>query len=180
MRHVVERCPRCGVEHEASADSLCKACEMPLRAGCRVHSRETGWLDGPACDRCAREAAHPPQQRRASALPCPDFSAAAAGAAPASFSQSTGGAPLELPPAPPRRTHTPLEHLFFMLLMMLLAAGGGAMLGVLAGFAFMLSGRGTLPDTALRFTLAGAIMGLLFGSVLSVRYIRSLRAPETP
>jgi hypothetical protein len=59
-RHVVERCPRCGVEHDISADSICEACDTPLRAWCRTHGREFGWLDGEACPRCAAEAARPP------------------------------------------------------------------------------------------------------------------------
>ncbi len=57
VRHVVERCPSCGVEHDLSAESMCEACRAPLAFWCRVHGRETGWLEGPACARCADEAA---------------------------------------------------------------------------------------------------------------------------
>jgi hypothetical protein len=75
VRHVVERCPSCGVEHDVSVDSICEACDTPLRAWCRAHSRETGWLDEPACDRCAKEdaprpaAAPPAAPIRAAAVP---------------------------------------------------------------------------------------------------------------
>jgi hypothetical protein len=71
-RHVVERCPCCGVEHDVSADSLCEACDTPLRAWCRTHSREFGWLDGESCPRCAREAAPrvaPPPRENPSSAP---------------------------------------------------------------------------------------------------------------
>lgn len=59
-RHVVDRCPSCGVEHEVRAHA-CEACATPLRAWCRVHGRETGWLDGAACARCAEETARTPR-----------------------------------------------------------------------------------------------------------------------
>lgn len=63
-RHVVERCPSCGVEHDDRADE-CDACGGALRYWCRVHGREAGWLHGPACPRCAEEAA------RRGRVPCP-------------------------------------------------------------------------------------------------------------
>jgi hypothetical protein len=60
MTHVVERCPSCGVEHDVSADSLCEACDTPLRLWCSRHGRETGWLEAAGCPRCAEELARPP------------------------------------------------------------------------------------------------------------------------
>jgi hypothetical protein len=175
MRTVLERCPRCGVEHDTSADSICEACDTPLRAWCRAHSREIGWLEGPGCHRCAEEAAPAATRTRASApaLPCPDFSAAAAGAASPRPSVA-GEAPVETLGVP-RKPLDPVEHLFIMLLMMLMATGGGTLLSVLAGFVYVLSGRGTLPDTPLRFAIAGAVLGLLSGGVSCAKYLRSLR-----
>jgi hypothetical protein len=58
-RHVVDRCPSCGVEHDVRVDA-CEACHTPLRYWCRAHGHETGWLKGPACARCAEEAARAP------------------------------------------------------------------------------------------------------------------------
>lgn len=51
-RHVVDRCPTCGVEHEHDGVYECEACHTPLRSWCRVHSRQSGWLDGVVCLRC--------------------------------------------------------------------------------------------------------------------------------
>lgn len=69
MTHVVERCPSCGVEHETPGDGTCEACGTPLRAWCRTHSRETGWLKGSACDRCAEEEAVRAARLRRYAVP---------------------------------------------------------------------------------------------------------------
>lgn len=63
-RHVVERCPSCGVEHDDRVDE-CDACGGALRYWCRAHGREAGWLDGPACPRCAEEGV------RRGRVPCP-------------------------------------------------------------------------------------------------------------
>lgn len=168
VRHVVARCPRCGVEHDVSAGAVCEACHTPLRPWCRAHGRETGWLDGPACPRCAEEAARPPSRPRPLAIPCP------APALPAhvdSASSPTATAPA--PAAPPPRGR--VAHGMVMILMMLTAAGGGAMLGVIAGFVYVLSGRGALPDSAVRFAVAGAVLGVLFGGFSCVHYVHKLR-----
>jgi hypothetical protein len=64
-RHVVDRCPSCGVEHDVRMHA-CEACDTPLRPWCRVHGGEMGWLTGPACPRCAEDAARytwPPRPR---------------------------------------------------------------------------------------------------------------------
>lgn len=76
MSHVVQRCPSCGVEHEAAGIDACEACGTALRAWCQRHGRESGWLDGPDCPQCVEEAARP--------RPAP--------------------APRVPPPAPPRRS----------------------------------------------------------------------------
>lgn len=57
MSNVIERCPNCGVEHELTHKGPCEVCGSDLRFWCQRHSKEIGWLDGPACKRCATEAA---------------------------------------------------------------------------------------------------------------------------
>ena len=59
VMHVVERCSARGVVRDEAADGRCEACGSALRPWCRAHGRDAGWLDGPACPRCAGEAAHP-------------------------------------------------------------------------------------------------------------------------
>jgi hypothetical protein len=71
MKHVVERCPSCGVEHEAPGDGRCEACGEALRPWCRRHGRDIGWLRDPACPRCAEEAARPAPPPRPPARPAP-------------------------------------------------------------------------------------------------------------
>jgi hypothetical protein len=71
MKHVVERCPSCGVEHEAPGDGRCEACGEALRPWCRRHGRDIGWLREPACPRCAAEAAHPAPAPRPPVRPAP-------------------------------------------------------------------------------------------------------------
>jgi hypothetical protein len=178
-RHVVDRCPRCGVENDPSADSVCEACDTPLRAWCRVHGRETGWLDGPGCQRCAEDAA----RRRASPssrMPCPAPAPVTMAARPAAASPVAGVTAADAvvaegakPPRPPR----PQEHFGVMVLMLLLSMGSVALVGVVAAFLYLLSGRGTLPDTALRFATGGAIMGLVVGVVTCLHYVTTLRTP---
>jgi hypothetical protein len=69
VKHVVERCPTCGVEHETPGAGTCEACGTPLRAWCRAHSRDIGWLKGSACDRCAEEEAVRAARLRRYAVP---------------------------------------------------------------------------------------------------------------
>jgi hypothetical protein len=97
-RHVVERCPCCGVEHDVSVGSICEACETPLRAWCRTHSREAGWLDGSSCPHCAREAA----RRRPGSAPRPT---------PTSAPRRPAAAPAR-PPLPVPAAPTPLLSRF--------------------------------------------------------------------
>lgn len=56
MKRVIERCPNCGVEHDDARGGPCEVCGTTLRYWCRVHSKEIGWLDAPACPACAAEA----------------------------------------------------------------------------------------------------------------------------
>jgi hypothetical protein len=96
MTRVVDRCPSCGVEHDVRVHA-CEACDTPLRAWCRVHSREIGWLDGPVCPRCAQEAARRP--------PVPPARRPSAGAG----RQPRRVAPTARPHAPPRAPYS-VEH----------------------------------------------------------------------
>jgi hypothetical protein len=174
MKHVAERCPRCGVEHDVQVHE-CEACHTPLRYWCRVHGRETGWLEGPACARCAEEAARPTPRRRVAALPCPDFSRAAAGVAP----PAVGPAPHEKVPADaarrPARAYGPVGHGFVMFLILLMSAGGGALAGAVTGF--VLTGPEILPATAVQWGIGGAVAGLLFGGWTCADYVKNLRNP---
>jgi hypothetical protein len=181
----VERCPSCGVEHDVSADSICGACDTPLRAWCRAHSREAGWLDGPACDRCAKEAAPAPRSRAATALPCPDVSGAIASPAFVSApAPAAGRAELAKAPADAMARMTSMsmvEHHIAMLLMMLLATGGSTLLGVITGFVYVFFGFGSLPDTPLWFALIGAVVGLITGGWACRDHVKQLRtAPPDP
>lgn len=95
MSQVVERCPSCGVEHE-SGGGCCEACGAALRPWCRRHGRETGWLPGPDCPRCAQEAARPPAARARATAPAPPPSAATSGPFPPEPSPWPGRSPREI------------------------------------------------------------------------------------
>jgi hypothetical protein len=176
-RHVVDRCPSCGVEHDVRARE-CEACDTPLRAWCRVHGREIGWLDGPRCRRCAQEAVRGTRRAPSLAMPCP---------APAPFTTAPAPAPATAAGvAPPDgvvadaarpRPLRPGEHFGVMFLMLLLSTASVTLAAVVAAFLYLLSGRGTLPDTALRFATVGAVVGLGFGMLICVHYAISLRTP---
>lgn len=72
VSHVVQRCPSCGVEHDASERAReCEACGTALRAWCQRHGREAGWLETSACPRCADEAARPRSAPAAVPRPAP-------------------------------------------------------------------------------------------------------------
>lgn len=96
MTRVVERCLTCGVEHEVRADA-CEACGGALRYWCRVHSRETGWLESPGCRGCAGEKARPAPRARSA----PSAPKAAPHATP------LPAPPERTPPASRRRTAAP-------------------------------------------------------------------------
>lgn len=69
MTRVIQRCSTCGLEHDHPV-AECEACRSPLRYWCRAHSADSGWLDAPACPRCAEEKARP-VPRPAAAPPAP-------------------------------------------------------------------------------------------------------------
>ena len=162
MRHAVDRCPSCGVEHDVRVQE-CEACDTPLRPWCRVHGSAMGWLDGPACPDCAEDAA------------LPRTAAAAATRSPArtrpprnrprrlSRKPSTRATPPPSPPRPSRRmkrTAAALpvddragsdQRLIRDLLPALLVLAGGAAAGLLIAW--------QTPMTQQQFCLLGGFVG---------------------
>ena len=165
-RHVVERCPACGVEHDVSANSVCEACHAPLRLWCSRHGREAGWLDNPNCPRCAEEVARPTPWPRAPALPCPDVTR---GTAP-SPAASAGAAPLDRKAAKAAeaaermRSREARHQLAVLISIMLVTTGGGAMLGAIVGSVYVLAVPATNPLAASWLTLWGAVLGVVLGA----------------
>ncbi|HEU4455627.1 MAG TPA: hypothetical protein VFR81_21360 [Longimicrobium sp.] len=100
MKRVVERCPNCGVEHDDPRGGACEVCGTTLRYWCRVHSREIGWLEGPACPRCATEAAGRVPPRPTSRPPA---------AEPTVTARPHRSPPVVVEPAPPPRMAPPPE-----------------------------------------------------------------------
>ena len=140
MSHVVQRCPSCGVEHDACEDGACEACGTPLRAWCRRHGRDVGWLEGPACPRCAEDAARPrpaPAPRAAPPVPPP------APVRPPEPSRWPGRSPREIlrGPLPPEAFETEAEaqdglgHMLGQMIRTAVPAWlGGVLLGLVVGF----------------------------------------------
>jgi hypothetical protein len=160
------------VEHDVRAQE-CEACDTRLRPWCRVHGREIGWLDGPACGRCAEDAARHARRPTAPslAMPCPAPAPFTTAASPAPAS-SAGAASLDdiVADAARPRPIPPQHHLAVMLLMLLLCTASVTLASVVAAFLYLLSGRGILPDTALHFATYGAIFGFVMGVVACVQY----------
>jgi hypothetical protein len=149
--HVVDRCPSCGVEHEVRANE-CEACGSALRAWCRRHSHETGWLDGPACVRCVEEAARP-----VAAPVRPPAPAPAVATAPAAVSRGgdgvgkTGIAKHFARPPHMRQA----DYVASLTMLLLICTGGGivVLILVLGDVAELTAGR----------TVAAAIAGGMYG-----------------
>lgn len=169
-RHVVDRCPSCGVEHDVRMHA-CEACDTPLRPWCRVHGGEMGWLDGPACPRCAEAAA--PSPRPAPAIPAPVLDppildeiapAAVPAVAKAPFAGVAAGA---------KHPQRPDASVMFMLLFF--AAAAGAFGGMVLSTPFVFGVEIHL-DTLLKFIVGGAMLGLPFGVYFCRLYLRELRA----
>ena len=181
VRHVVDRCPSCGVEHGVPMRE-CEACDTPLRPWCRVHGREIGWLDGPRCLRCAQEEARrtPRTAAPSLAMPCPAPAVftTAASPAPASAAGVVPVAEVPADAAKPPRPLRPREHLGVMFLMLLLSTATATLVAVLAAFVYLLSGRGTLSDTPLRFATVGAVVGVGVGILTSVHYGTTAGTPR--
>ncbi|HEY0016752.1 MAG TPA: hypothetical protein VGC13_10550 [Longimicrobium sp.] len=97
-RHIIERCPSCGVEHDVRVDG-CEACGTALRYWCRAHSREIGWLESAECRRCAEDEA---RRRPRTSVP---VAASPRTAAPSPVPPRPTASPHEAapPPAPPPR-----------------------------------------------------------------------------
>jgi hypothetical protein len=163
MTHVVERCPSCGVEHDLSDAVECEACGTALRPWCRRHSREAGWLDGPACPHCVKEDApvRPP------AVPVP---------------------PLPLRPLPPFPRHpsrvkvparpvmrglgapppSPRQRLAAGRPLMKAGAGVGGLLGAVAGLLAIFDTGIPLTGPPLQWGLGGAAVGLVVTVVVAL------------
>ena len=171
MKHVVERCPRCGVEHEAPGDGTCEACGDALRPWCRVHGPASGWLDGPACPRCAEEAARPrPLPCPAPALPVTMCAAAPPRTGPRARvgvrAGARGAAPVERDAPPPP---------------VLVRVGIGVVTALTTGFGFWLFGLAAgfihafMTDATYHavpsWGRAAGMAGLLAGSMKALRYV---------
>jgi hypothetical protein len=112
-------------------------------------------------------------------MPCPAPAPFTTVAAPAPASAAGVALPADVvgdaakPPRPLRLQ----EHFGAMFLMLLLSTGSVTLVAVVAAFLYLLSGRGTLPDTALHFATVGAVVGLAIGMLTSVHYAINLRTP---
>jgi hypothetical protein len=96
MKRIVERCPSCGVEHDHEVHE-CEACGSAVRYWCRTHSRQNGWLAGPACLHCDEEAA----------LPSPTLAARPRAASPALAPTPSRARTARRPPERPRVASVP-------------------------------------------------------------------------
>jgi hypothetical protein len=164
-RHVVDRCPSCGVEHDVRMHA-CEACDTPLRPWCRVHGGEMGWLTGPACPRCAEDAARPP--RPAPVLGAPVLDEIAPAAVPA-FAE----APPAVVTGSAKRPQRPDPGVMFMLLFFTAAVGGFGGMVLSTPFVF---GIEIHLDTLVKFIVGGGMLGLPFGVYFCRLYLRELRA----
>jgi hypothetical protein len=178
-RHVVERCPSCGVEHEAPGDGTCEACGTVLRHWCRAHGPETGWLDAPACSRCAEEAARPPVPQPAPRPPVtrpaatrPRSAVAAAGR----LVRRPVRAPVKAEKLPPSL----MARVGGGFLSVLLVSLGGWLLGVVGGviYVIMIDPGNILTVTAGAWGRAGAWIGLFMGVINALVYIG--QSPASP
>lgn len=172
MGRVVQRCPSCGVEHDAADAAACEACGTPLRAWCPRHGRETGWLASSACPRCAEEAAGirvaaPPRPLRVEAAAAPE-PAAAPMPAPAPAAPAAPAVP-----EPPPGFFGRLMVMVFIMVISTFVAGV-----VFVGIGLAGLGLGLLHGVeAFRITAAlGAVLGALFGVVTCVSYASEQRA----
>lgn len=136
-RHVIERCPSCGLEHDERADE-CQACHTALRYWCRAHSREVGWLERAECRRCAEDEAR--RRPRASEKAVPLRAAAPAPATPPAPRTVTAPPPV-LPGPPgeparddPRAAYDPDPLSAFIRTSILVVIAGVAGGGILAWF----------------------------------------------
>jgi hypothetical protein len=182
MTHVVQRCPSCGVEHDASDAGACEACGTALRAWCRLHGRETGWLATSTCARCDDEAARPrpaPPPRVASP---PAARPTRPAAAPA-----TGGWPGRSPreilrgPPPPHAPEAAVEET---------QGGWGRAVGVTVGYtavsafsgAFVAGALGAQEGYGEKAALIGAIIlglaGLMVGALRALALLRDAPSRE--
>lgn len=181
-RQVVDRCPRCGVEHEGDGVHECEACGSALRSWCRAHSREIAWLDRRACARCAEDAARPPAATLAPPAPLRSTAPAPTAAVETRPTPPPASPPAHVlfpggtPPGRPLREvigerRPPAEGagggadngaLVGGILLVILGIAAGGLLGVLGGI-ISLSAAGGGEDALVTWALGGAVLGLLAG-----------------
>jgi hypothetical protein len=169
VSRVVQRCPSCGVEHDATDAAACEACGTLLRAWCPLHGRETGWLASSACPRCAEAAAG----IRVAAPPVAPRVEAAAAPEPAVPVTPAPVPTLPVVPEPPAGFFGRLMVMVFIMGISTFVAGsvfvGIGLVGLVLG---LLSGV-----EAFRMTAAvGAVLCALFGLVACVNYASEQRA----
>lgn len=179
-RHVVDRCPSCGVEHEVRADA-CEACDTPLRPWCRAHSREIGWLESPSCRRCDQEAARrtrPPPPRP----PVAPAKAPAKAVAPAKAkakAKAKAAAPAKPSPRPDRarpaavraggRRTAPLvvdEPLLPLRARVLKSVAVSTISAAAVGFAYGFGVEGEVTGLTVTSVIVFGLAGLVFGAGL--------------
>jgi hypothetical protein len=169
MKHVVVRCPGCGRDGGAVFDA-CEACGNQLRGWCLVHGGETGWLDRLVCARCiaADMRAAPPSTRvhAARAMPEP---AAVTGVAPRADVTARAAAPVD--------DGGVTYRVFAMLLTLLFMAVGGGLLGIYAGFLYLMRGGGGSP---LQWGKVGLFVGVVCGLVAATRSAPALPTHAPP
>ena len=183
MTHVVERCPSCGVEHDIDRADACEACHTPLRPWCRRHGREIGWLDGPACPRCAEEAARRPASPPATPPPAADPGRRVLrGLGPPASPPAPVRRPVDLAPGRPLREvlrdgggagrtghrASDTELVTGAALTVLLGLGGGGLLGVIAGLVYAIATGGSMTEAPLEWGMTGAVLGLIVTFIVSL------------
>ena len=177
MSRVVERCPNCGVEHDAAHGGACEVCGTQLRFWCTLHGAEAGWLDTPVCPRCAEAEA-----RRSRPVPPP----------PPPPRRERVRVPAERPYAPPHPGRDPRDVMREGAedLRPYIVAGAGVagrliraafavlrnvivfgILGAIVGGVFAYNQRGDLVWPVISGALFGAGIGLFFGLIGALRIL---------
>jgi hypothetical protein len=173
MNRIVERCPSCGVEHDHRVDE-CEACGNAVRYWCRTHSREVGWLAGPACLRCDEEEARRAPRPRPTRAPPPST------LPPYPRFPPTPAAPVVPPPRPAKADELPrglVERLFDSLLTATLTGIVGVLLGVVAGAVQGYRIGADIPATAMGWGVMGGVGGLLLGACIAAATFSRSNAP---
>jgi hypothetical protein len=174
-RHVVERCPSCGVEHDVSHAGACEACHAPLRYWCRRHGRETGWLDAPACPRCAEEAVRS-RPRPVPLTEIPEPRVLRGLGPPGDVAKPATAPPVDGRPV--TEVRDPPEQFVGAVLLLLLGLAGGGLAGIVAGIVYLsVSGPGSGGEIPLEWAMLGAFAGFLVALAIDAM---AFFAPQKP